>query len=95
MWKVKDTCVAHFTELHAIAYSCPIQHLGYIDRQSYICLVGLYMGSVNSKLERAQRKMQDEMQPPPMFNSHMPTQRRMRASMAPAKSLHVLLESAA
>ncbi|KAL9078761.1 MAG: hypothetical protein Q9157_002313 [Trypethelium eluteriae] len=94
-WNVKDTCVAHFTELHSIAYSCPVRPLGYITRLSYIRLVELYMGSVNLKLEHIQKKMQEDEQTTPRASECTVAERRWTASVSPAKSLHVLVESTA
>ncbi|KAF2229085.1 hypothetical protein EV356DRAFT_511778 [Viridothelium virens] len=94
-WEVKDTCVAHFTELHSIAYSCPIRLLGYITQRSYARLVDLYMTSVNIKLGRAQKKIQGDVQVIPHVSKRPVTGKRCKASVAPSKSLHILVESSA
>ncbi|KAI9665809.1 MAG: hypothetical protein M1821_003743 [Bathelium mastoideum] len=49
-WKVKETCVAHFTEVTSFSYSCPVKSLGYINRESYIHLAELHLKNVHESI---------------------------------------------
>ncbi|KAL9083084.1 MAG: hypothetical protein Q9165_008663 [Trypethelium subeluteriae] len=51
-WQVKETCVAHFTEVSTFSYSCPIKGLGYVKRGSYIQLAELHLNNFHSSIAK-------------------------------------------
>ncbi|KAL9078759.1 MAG: hypothetical protein Q9157_002311 [Trypethelium eluteriae] len=61
-WNAGEISVAHFTMPQAISYSCPVQPLGYIIRESYIHLSSMYREALISNLDENMEEMEREIE---------------------------------
>ncbi|KAL9078764.1 MAG: hypothetical protein Q9157_002316 [Trypethelium eluteriae] len=88
-WQVKETCVAHFTEVSTFSYSCPIKGLGYVKRESYVQLAELHLKNVHSSISKKVSYMKEQLEA--RQNSQAP----MRLGALAGMSVHRLTSVAA
>ena len=90
LWQVKETCVAHFTEIVSFSYSCPVKDLGMITRESYIQLAEMHLRNVHESIDKKVSDMKRELQTEKMYAARSQAPRGL--GDRPGASVHRLAE---